>query len=107
MTQCGHSFCQKCLSSYESESNWKCPKSQIEQTVPVKSLPRNYAIEKIVATVNDFDLCEIHERPKEIRKLHLYIEALISMNFEASYYHRLYLVSSMLATKSVGDILAI
>ena len=106
MTQCGHSFCQKCLSNYESESNWKCPKSQIEQTVPVKSLPRNYAIEKIVATVNDFDLCEIHERPKEIRKLHLYIEALISMNW-VSCYQRLYLVSSMLAMKSVGDILAI
>ena len=106
MTQCGHSFCQKCLSNYESESIWKCPKSQIEQTVPVKSLPRNYAIEKIVATVNDFDLCEIHERPKEIRKLHLYIEALISMNW-VSCYQRLYLVSSMLAMKSVGDILAI
>ena len=70
MTQCGHSFCQKCLSNYESGSTWKCPQSQIEQTVPVKSLPRNYAIEKIVARVNDFDLCDIHERPKEIRKLY-------------------------------------
>ena len=74
ITQCGHSFCQECLSSYEKASTWKCPKSQKKQTVPVKSLPRNYAIEQILARVNDFDLCEIHERPKEIRELYRHID---------------------------------
>ena len=40
----------------------------------MKSLPRNYAIEQILARVNDFDLCEIHERPKEIRELYRHID---------------------------------
>ena len=81
-TQCGHNFCEKCLIDISNnDQNWACPECRREHHCPIKSLPRNFLIEKMVDKFkqqqektskprSEFGSCQKHSRAIEIRKFH-------------------------------------
>ena len=52
MTDCGHSFCERCLINFVSgKLNWNCPVSRRCHNRNVKLLPRNFVIESLVESI--------------------------------------------------------
>ena len=94
ITQCGHSYCHKCLMemisagqdeesseySYNGEDFWKCPECRTEHDVSPVQLTRIFALERVVWNYKDsmnykefnelqrFNECTIHKWPNELRK---------------------------------------
>ena len=94
-TLCGHNYCEKCLVEVSNgQQNWSCPESRRNHDCDVKSLPRNYQIEKMVVKMktqlskpkpnprpsklkksfkfkakSQFGVCKEHNREIELRKL--------------------------------------
>ena len=52
MTDCGHSYCEKCLLNHTGgRPTWRCPVSRRAHTRRVQLLPRNFAIESFVESI--------------------------------------------------------
>ena len=47
MTECGHNFCQQCLTG-TTETPWMCPECKTEHHERPEQLSRNYFLEKTV-----------------------------------------------------------
>ena len=74
MTECGHNFCQQCLTGM-TETPWMCPECRTEQQQRPEQLARNYFLEK---TVEKFiasreNICATHNLQKRLRKFILMI----------------------------------
>ena len=81
MTRCGHVYCEKCLLEISQRNRrWHCPECRKLHDCAINTLARNYRFEKLVEkfkgelakpkseTINPFELCDIHDFPKSIRK---------------------------------------
>ena len=69
MTNCGHNYCQECLTGI-TEFLWLCPECRTEQQQRPEHLARNFFLER---TVENFiasrkNLCGAHNLPKKLRK---------------------------------------
>ena len=74
-TNCGHNFCQRCLSGMLTDSNhnedaWNCPECRSEQHQGLEQLARNFFLERTVEKFIESrkNLCAVHELPKKFRK---------------------------------------
>ena len=76
MTNCGHNFCQECLSGMLADADagedaWDCPECRTEQNQGPEHLARNFflerTLEKFIETRKN--LCAVHDSPKKLRKL--------------------------------------
>ena len=72
---CGHNFCQECLSEYlpasdDNEAAWNCPECQIEHNQRLEQLSRNFFLERTVLKYieSQKNFCVTHESPKKLRK---------------------------------------
>ena len=75
MTNCGHNFCQECLSGMlpaadDDEDEWNCPECRTEQNQGLEQLARNFFLERTVEKyiASRKNLCAAHESPQKFRK---------------------------------------
>ena len=51
MTNCGHSFCERCIVPAYPESGWRCPLCNQTHSHPASALARNYFAEQLLTAV--------------------------------------------------------
>ena len=69
MTNCGHNYCQECLTEM-METPWLCPECRTEQQQRPEQLARNFFLER---TAENFiasrkNICGAHNLLKKLRK---------------------------------------
>ena len=69
ITNCGHNYCQECLTGM-GETPWLCPECRTEQQQRPEQLARNFFLER---TVENFiasrkNICGAHNLLKKLRK---------------------------------------
>ena len=69
ITNCGHNFCQQCLTEM-NDTPWICPECRTEQQQRPEELTRNYFLEKTVGKyiASREDICDTHKLEKQFRK---------------------------------------
>ena len=79
ITRCGHVYCEKCLlDASNGVRRWHCPDCRKHHNCTVKSLTRNYHLEKLVEKFKKekpipnprslFGVCPEHDRDIEYRE---------------------------------------
>ena len=69
ITQCGHVYCEECLlDGSNGEQRWPCPECRKLHQCTVKSLTRNYHLEKLVEKFKKEKRCAKHNRAIEYRE---------------------------------------
>ena len=69
MTDCGHNYCQQCL-TVMNETPWLCPECRNEQHQRPEQLARNFFLEKTVKTLiaSRESFCATHNLQKKLCK---------------------------------------
>ena len=69
MTDCGHNFCQQCLTGM-NETPWFCPECRKEQHQRPEQLARNFFLEKTVEKLiaSKKSICAAHNLQKKLCK---------------------------------------
>ena len=69
MTNCGHNYCQECLTGM-AETPWPCPVCRREQHQRPKQLARNFFLEQAVQGFIETrkKMCVFHNLQKKLRK---------------------------------------
>ena len=69
MTNCGHNYCQECLTGM-AETPWPCPVCRKEQHQSPDQLARNYFLEQTVQSFIETrkNICVVHDLKKKFRK---------------------------------------
>ena len=88
MTNCGHSFCERCIVPAYPESGWRCPICNQIHDHPAAALARNYFAEQLLTTFQaqltqaprksggKFGMCTLHHKDIEICKLQLNLKSM-------------------------------
>ena len=69
ITNCGHNYCQKCLTGMTTIP-WLCTECSMEQQQRPEQLTRNFFLEKSVENFVESkkNICATHDLPKKLRK---------------------------------------
>ena len=79
MSQCGHSYCEKCLiACTRGETRWECPECRQINNCSAKDLPRNFALEHMLESIKNIEdrssqntgrgFCNRHKMAFKLRK---------------------------------------
>ena len=69
MTNCGHNYCQQCLTAM-AVTPWMCPECRSEQHQEPEQLARNYFLEQSIQNFIETrtNICAVHNLQKKLRK---------------------------------------